>query len=54
VQIGSGLNLTVMSCAGRLCLGVMACRQLVPDVERVARGFVAEIDRLKQRARARR
>lgn len=51
VQLGSGLNLTVMSCAGRLCLGALACREMMPDPDRIARGFVAEIDRLKRLAR---
>jgi len=46
-QQGSGLNLTVMSTAGRLCLGAMACRRMVPDVEKIGMGFVAEIALLK-------
>jgi len=49
-QQGSGLNLTVMSTAGRLCLGAMACRRMVPDVEKIGMGFVAEIALLKDLA----
>jgi diacylglycerol O-acyltransferase len=43
VQQGSGLNLTVMSTVDRLCLGAMACKRMVPDVEDIATGFTAEI-----------
>jgi WS/DGAT/MGAT family acyltransferase len=54
VQQGSGLNLTVMTTMGRLCLGAMACKRMVPDVEDIATGFVREIASLKQRAAGRR
>jgi diacylglycerol O-acyltransferase len=47
VQQGSGLNLTVMSTMDRLCLGAMACKRMVPDVEDIAAGFVNEIATLK-------
>lgn len=50
VQLGSGLNLTVMSTTGRLCLGAMACRRMVPDVEGITTAFVREIAALKKRA----
>lgn len=43
---GAGLDLTVMSAVGRLCLGVMACTELVPDVEDIGTGFVDEIQTL--------
>jgi diacylglycerol O-acyltransferase len=46
-QQGSGLNLTVMSTLDRLCLGAMACKRMVPDVEDIATGFVTEIAILK-------
>jgi diacylglycerol O-acyltransferase len=46
-QQGSGLNLTVMSTMDRLCLGAMACKRMVPDVEDIAAGFVNEIATLK-------
>ena len=47
VQQGSGLNITVMSTSDRLCVGVMACKELVPDVQDIATGFVHEIETLK-------
>jgi diacylglycerol O-acyltransferase len=47
VQQGAGLNITVLSTDGRLCFGAMACKDLVPDVEEIASGFVEEIERLK-------
>ncbi len=51
VQQGSGLNLTVMSTVDRLCLGVMACHRMVPDVEEIATGFVDEMATLRDLAR---
>jgi diacylglycerol O-acyltransferase len=33
---GAGLNITVMSHAGRMHVGVLACRELVPDVASLA------------------
>ncbi len=53
VQQGSGLNLTVMSTADRLCLGAMACQELVPDVDEIGRGFVDEVAVLRRLARRR-
>jgi WS/DGAT/MGAT family acyltransferase len=50
VQLGSGLNLTVLSAIDRLCLGVMACKELVPDVEDLAAAFVDEVGVLRKRA----
>jgi len=46
VQQGSGLNLTVLSLMDRLCFGAMACKEMVPDVEDLATGFVDAIERL--------
>jgi hypothetical protein len=43
---GAGLDLTVMSVVGRLCLGAMACTELVPDVHDIGTGFVDEIQTL--------
>lgn len=54
VQQGSGLNLTVMSTADRLCLGALACMEMVPDVEDIARGFVDEVAVLRELAKPRR
>jgi WS/DGAT/MGAT family acyltransferase len=53
VQQGSGLNLTVMSVADRLCLGALACKRMVPDVDDLADAFVAEVALLKKAAEAR-
>lgn len=50
VQHGSGLNLTVMSFADRMCLGAMACAELAPDVDSIAGGFAHEIAVLKKLA----
>jgi diacylglycerol O-acyltransferase len=52
VQQGSGLNLTVMSTADRLCLGALACKRMVPDVDDITDGFVAEIAHLRKLADA--
>lgn len=43
---GAGLNITVMSNAGRLHVGVIACRESVPDAEALARRFPDELARL--------
>jgi diacylglycerol O-acyltransferase len=48
VQQGSGLNITVMSVVDRLCVGVLACTELVPDVQDIATAFVDEIEQLKR------
>jgi WS/DGAT/MGAT family acyltransferase len=50
VQLGSGLNLTVLSAMDRLCLGVMACKELVPDVEDLAASFVDAVGVLRRLA----
>jgi WS/DGAT/MGAT family acyltransferase len=54
VQQGSGLNLTVLSTLDRLCFGAMACKEMVPDVEDIATGFVDAIGELRKLADARR
>jgi len=54
VQHGSGLNLTMMSTMDRLCLGAMACKRMVPDVEDITAGFVTEIAILRKLADAKR
>lgn len=48
---GAALNLTVLSEAHHLNIGVMACPDLVPVVEEVGDGFVAAIRELAIRAR---
>ena len=50
VQQGSGLNLPVLSTMGRMCLGAMACREMVPGIEDLASGFVEATAALKSRA----
>jgi len=53
VAEGVGLNLTVLSNCGRLDLGVMACRDTVPDVWEIADGFGEAIAELEIAARKR-
>ncbi len=36
---GSGLNITVLSNMGRLDIGVIGCRETVPDITQIAEGF---------------
>ncbi|MEQ6900716.1 wax ester/triacylglycerol synthase family O-acyltransferase [Nocardioides sp. YIM 152588] len=49
VYHGSGLNITVMSNAGRVHVGAIACRRSVPDVEALALHFPRELERLRKR-----
>lgn len=49
VQQGSGLNITVMSAVDRLCFGALACTELVPELQELAKGFVREIELLGER-----
>jgi diacylglycerol O-acyltransferase / wax synthase len=53
VQQGSGLNLTVLSTLDRLCFGAMACKEMVPDVEALATGFVDATEVLRRLAERR-
>ncbi|WP_435769161.1 WS/DGAT/MGAT family O-acyltransferase [Nocardioides sp. SYSU DS0651] len=43
---GAGLNITVMSNAGCMHVGVIACRESVPDADALAQHFPAELRRL--------
>lgn len=43
---GAGLNITVMSNAGRLHVGALACRETVPDVAALVAHFPAELETL--------
>ena len=43
---GAGLNLTVMSSAGRLHVGAIACQELVPDPTDLVQRFPAELERM--------
>jgi diacylglycerol O-acyltransferase len=45
---GAGLNITVMSNAGHVHVGVIACRESMPDADALVRHFPAELERLKQ------
>ena len=47
---GAGLNLTVLSNMGHVDFGVIACRELVPDVWAIADGFAEAVLLLKKRA----
>jgi WS/DGAT/MGAT family acyltransferase len=52
VMEGTGLNLTVLSEAHHLNVGIMACPELVPAVAEVGTGFVTAIHDLTLRARS--
>jgi diacylglycerol O-acyltransferase len=43
---GAGLNITVMSNNGRVGVGVIACRDSMPDVDDLAQRFPAELELL--------
>jgi WS/DGAT/MGAT family acyltransferase len=43
---GSGLNVTVLTNLGNVDVGIMACPDLVPDVDDLARGFEAGVAEL--------
>ncbi|WP_345267270.1 wax ester/triacylglycerol synthase family O-acyltransferase [Nocardioides nanhaiensis] len=43
---GAGLNITVMSNNGRVHVGVIACRESLPDVDGLAQRFPAELSAL--------
>lgn len=45
---GAGLNVTVMSNAGEVHVGVIACRESMPDADALARHFPAELERLRK------
>ena len=49
---GQGLNITVMSYAGTLHFGLVACRELCPDLGRMAQGLRLELDALLESRRA--
>ena len=46
VMEGSGVNITVLSEARHLNVGVMACPDLLDDADELGRGFVAAVDEL--------
>lgn len=52
VMEGAGLNITVMSYAGSLDVGILACRDAVPEVDELARGVAGAVESLRKRAEA--
>ena len=50
---GAGLNITVMSNNGRVDVGIIACRESMPDVDDLARRFPAELARLQKAVQGR-
>ncbi len=50
---GAGLNITVMSNNGRVGVGVIACRESMPDVDDLAQRFPAELERLREAVQSR-
>jgi WS/DGAT/MGAT family acyltransferase len=47
---GVGLNFTVLSHAGSVDLGVMACRELVSDLQNITTGIVDSVDQMLELA----
>jgi diacylglycerol O-acyltransferase len=45
---GAGLNITVMSNRGHVHVGIIACRESMPDVDDLAKRFPQELERLKE------
>jgi diacylglycerol O-acyltransferase len=45
---GAGLNITVMSNAGQMHVGAIACRESMPDTDALVRHFPAELARLSE------
>ena len=50
---GAGLNITVMSNAGKMHVGVIACRESMPDADALVRLFPLEQQRLSEAVRSR-
>jgi diacylglycerol O-acyltransferase len=48
---GAGLNITVMSNNGRVGVGVISCRESMPDVDDLAQRFPVELHRLQAAVR---
>jgi WS/DGAT/MGAT family acyltransferase len=49
---GGALNITVMSYMGKMCFGLVACRETIPDVWSIATGLQTALDELKKAADA--
>ncbi|WP_183096206.1 WS/DGAT/MGAT family O-acyltransferase [Nocardioides stalactiti] len=50
---GAGLNITVMSNAGTIHVGAIACRESVPDCDALVKHFPAELERMRKALAAR-
>jgi hypothetical protein len=50
---GAGINITILSNMGNVDFGIIACRDTVPHVERIADGLSEGIGVLLKAARAR-
>ena len=48
VEHGVGLNITLMSYAGKLCLGFVVARCAVPDVRQLAEDFIDAYEEMRQ------
>lgn len=46
IMDGAGLNLSVLSNAGRIDFGAIACREAVPGLEEISEGFAAAVEDL--------
>ncbi|MDT5349136.1 MAG: C-terminal domain [Mycobacterium sp.] len=46
VTDGQGFNITVKSNGGQMHFGLIGCRELVPDIDVIARYLVEELDKL--------
>lgn len=49
---GQGLNITLVGYHGQLHFGLIACRELVPDIDRLADHLVEELEQLVKLAEA--
>ena len=52
IMEGAGLNITVMSYIDRIDVGLIACRELIPDIWDLAEDFSASMEELKKAAEA--
>jgi diacylglycerol O-acyltransferase / wax synthase len=43
---GAGLNVTVMSSNGTMHVGLIGCRDAIPDIDSLAEQFTAELEAL--------
>jgi diacylglycerol O-acyltransferase / wax synthase len=50
IMEGAGLNITVMSYIDRIDVGLISCRELIPDIWALADDFSASMEELKKAA----